>query len=112
MAQLAAHPVEGSCREHYRPATEAEVVGQQMVQEELRDHQKQVSGHGSKARGFLDLTQTAPPAFDGSQPLAPGQQVSVGDVPQALVESDVCGKDLLHQGSTMKNHGHHLRSFS
>ena len=38
--------------ENVRPATEEEVVGQQMVQEELLDHQKQLSGHGSKVEGF------------------------------------------------------------
>lgn len=37
--------------ENVRPATSAteeEVVGQEMVQEELLDHQKQLSGHGPK----------------------------------------------------------------
>lgn len=68
--------------ENLRTATEEETLGHQIVQEELEEHMKDISGHGSKARGFLDLTETQPPEVDQSTPaLQPGQHVTTEEVP-------------------------------
>ena len=68
--------------ENLRSATEEETLGHQLVQEELDEHMKEISGHGSKARGFLDLTDAQSPDVDNSAPaLQPGQQVTTEEVP-------------------------------
>ena len=68
--------------ENLRSATEEETLGHQLVQEELDEHMKEISGHGAKARGFLDLTDAQSPDVDNSAPaLQPGQQVTTEEVP-------------------------------
>ena len=47
--------------ENLRAATEEETLGTTLVQQELQEHQKELTKHGSKARGFLDLTQASRP---------------------------------------------------
>ena len=67
--------------ENVRPATEEEVLGHDMVSQELQDHQKELSQQGSKARGFLDLNDAGPPVVNNSeQPLLPGQHVTTEEV--------------------------------
>ena len=68
--------------ENVRAATEEEVVGHEIVQTELEDHQKQLNTHGSKARGFLDLSSTpSPPVPEDVVPLKGSQQVTPEEVP-------------------------------
>lgn len=68
--------------ENLRAATEEEVLGHQMVQEHLGDHLKDLSGQGTKTRGYIDLSNAAPPILDQNQtPLAPGAQVTTEEVP-------------------------------
>ena len=79
--------------ENVRPATEEEVLGHDMVSQELQDHQKELSQQGSKARGFLDLNDAGPPVVNNSeQPLLPGQHVTTEEVQDVLGRRRVTGK--------------------
>ena len=79
--------------ENVRPATEEEVLGHDVVSEELQDHQKDLSQQGSKARGFLDLNNADPPVVDATaDPLPPGHQVTTEEVPEVLGRRRVTGK--------------------